>query len=417
MKCLKCLRLIVILVLPVIGLIFLTCHKSLPVLNAVNLLEPVYGALLRQKRVEFQWQKIDDAIGYYIQIDRKTSFTHPIINDSTLTDTIFTNELMDGNYYWRVRGLSKDSVWGEWSETWSFVIERYKIVSQTQTHGYAHDVFVQEPYAYIADGQAGLTIVDVGDPEEPAIVANIMDTTQEAWGVTVKDSYAYIAYGSVELWVVDVSNLDSINVVGSLSYPTPASGYAIKVRDSLAYIAAMSQFIIANVADPRYPDLLFQGHFAANVRGVALVDTFAVIACEQLGVFIYNVATPQNSNIIGWYDTPGNARDVFLKDSLAFIADGTDGLVIVNIKNKSNPQQVCSIDLPGYARKIYIVDNLLYVALGDSGLGIVDITNPVEPKIDAVIKTGYVNSIFPLDDYIYVAGGKDGLTIVVKEEK
>lgn len=417
MKCLKCLRHIAALLLAVVGMIFLTCHKPLPVLGPVSLLVPANNMLLRQKTVEFQWQKIDDAIGYNFQIDTKINFTHPIINDSTITDTIFTNDLMDGNYYWRVRGLSKDSVWGEWSETFAFMIERYRIVSQTLAHGYAHDVFVREPYAYIADGQAGLTILNIEDPQGPAIVANIMDTTQEAWGVTVKDNYAYIAYGSVELWVVDVSDLDSLNVVGTLSYPTPSSGYAIRIQDSLVYIAAMSQFIIANVADPRYPGLLFQGHFAANVRGVALVDSFAVIACEQLGIYIYDVAVPRDAKIIGTFDTPGNARDVFVKDSLAFVADGTDGLVIVNIKDKIHPQHLCSIDLPGYARKIYIVDNLLYIALGDSGLGVVDITNPSEPEVDAIIKTGYAYSVFALGDYLYVANGKDGLTIVARETK
>jgi hypothetical protein len=416
MKCLKYLRHIAALLLPVGGLVFLTCHKPLPVLGSVNLLVPANNMLLRQKTVEFQWQKIEDAIGYNIQIGSKINFAHPIVNDSTLTDTISTNELIDGNYYWRVRGLSKDSVWGEWSETFAFVIERYRIVSQTQTHGYAHDVFVREPYAYIADGQAGLTILDVEEPQEPAIVGNIMDTTNEAWGVTVEDGYAYVAYGRRTLWIADVSNIDSLKAVGWLGYMSPAFGEAIRVRDSLAYIAALSQFNIVNITNPRSPILLYQRLFPASVRGVTLIDSFALISCEQLGIYIFDVRL-DSLKIVGWFDTPGNARDVFVQDSLAFIADGADGLVIINIKDKSNPQHVCSIDLPGYARKIYIVDNLLYVALGDSGLGVVDITNPVEPKIDAVIKTGYAYSVFPLGDYLYVADGKDGLTIVVKETK
>lgn len=416
MKCLKYLRHIVVLVQAVVGMVFLTCHKPLPVLGSVNLLVPANNILLRQKTVEFQWQKIDDAIGYNIQIDRKINFTHPIVNDSTITDTIFTDELMDGNYYWRVRGLSKDSVWGEWSETWSFMIERYRIVSQTQTYGYAHDVFVREPYAYIADGQAGLTILAIDEPTEPAIVANIMDTTNEAWGVTVEDDYAYVAYGRRTLWIADVSEIDSLRAVGWLGYMSPAFGEDICVRDSLAYIAALSQFNIVNITDLRSPNVLYQRSFPASVRGVALIDSFAVISCEQLGIYIFDVRL-DSLKIVGWFDTPGNARDVFVQDSLAFVADGADGLVIINIKDKSNPQHVCSIDLPGYARKIYILDNLLYVALGDSGLGVVDISNPSQPKIDAIVKTGYAYSIFALDDYIYVANGKDGLTIVVKEEQ
>ena len=401
------------ILLLIVSIIILTCHKPLPVPKPVILQEPLDEMVLRQKIIQFHWQEIDEAIGYNIQIDEKSSFSKPII-DTTITDANVDNELMDGNYFWRVRALSKDSVWGEWSETWSFKIERYQIISQTKAYGYVHDVFVREPYAYIADGQAGLTILNIEESSEPTLVANIMDTTHEAWGVTVVDSLAYVAYSSVELWIVNVSQLDSLKVVGSLSYPTPASGYDIIVKDSLAYIAAMSQFIIINVADPRYPNLLYQHLFPSNVRGVTLIDTFAVIACEQLGIYIYD-ARPASARILSWFDTPGNARDVFVKDSFAFVADGSNGITIINIKDKVNPQLVTTIDLPGYARKIYIVDKLLYIAIGDSGLGIIDINNPNEPKLDAIVKTGYAYSVFADDKYVYVATGRDGLTIVAKE--
>jgi hypothetical protein len=394
------------------------CHKPLPIPKPVILQTPVNFSTLHQKTVTFQWQKVENCLGYHIQIDKKKNFPMPIINDSTLTDTFITLEFADGNYYWRVRGLSEDSVWGEWSATWSFKIERYRIISQTYTYGYAHDVFVDDDgYAYIADGQAGLTILNVEEPQNPAILANIMNRTSEAWGIAVEDNYAYLAYGSVELWIVDCSDLDSLYVVGSLSYPTPASGYALRIQDSLVYIAAMSQFIIASVADPRYPDLIFQDLFPANCRGVALIDTFAVIACEQLGIYIYNVANPNSSYITGRFDTPGNARDVFGQDSLAFIANGANGLLVVNIKDKNNPEPICSLDLPGYARKIYLMDNYLYIALGDSGLGILDISNPHAPRIEAIVKTGYAYSVFANEEYIYVACGRDGLAIITKEEK
>lgn len=399
-----------------IGAIILSCHKPLPIPKPVNLLSPLNQSVLRKKTVDFYWQKVDEAISYQIQVDKKINFIKPLINDSTLTDTSFKSELNDGDYYWRVRSLSADSVWSEWSKTWSFKIERYQIKSVILTYGYAHDVFIDEPYAYIADGQAGLTILDIEEPENPYIVGNIMDTLHEAWGVVVEDEYAYVAYGSAELWILDISEPESLWVVGALEYPTPASGYDIFIQDSLVYIAAMSQFIIANVRDPRYPDLMFQARFPANVRGVSVIDSFACIACEQLGIYIYNVANLRQTRIIGWCDTKGNARDVFIKDSLAFVADGTNGLVVINIKDKNNPTIIGSLDLPGYARKIFIND-LLYIALGDSGLGVVDITNPASPKIDAIVKTGYAYSVFATDDYIYVANGRNGLTIIGKEGK
>ncbi|MEO0093616.1 MAG: hypothetical protein ABIK67_05105 [candidate division WOR-3 bacterium] len=411
----KKMRCLIFLVIAIVALISF-CHKPLPVPKPVTLLQPPDAMTLRQQIVQLCWCGVSEATGYNIQISKKSNFSSPIV-DSVLTDTLLTIELTDAKYFWRVRAQSRDSVWGEWSETWSFRIERYRVVSSIKTYGYAHDVFVDDPYAYIADGQAGLTIVDIEEPSSPTFVANIMDTTHEAWGVVVEEDYAYVAYGSMELWIVDVSDLDSLYVIGSLSYPTPASGYDICVRDSLDYIAAMSQFIIASIADPRYPDLLFQDLFPANVRGVALIDSFALIACEQLGIYIYNIQNPRNANIVAWFDTPGNARDVFCQDSFAFVADGSEGLIVVNIKDKRTPTLVTTLDLPGYARKISIVDNWLYIALGDSGLGVIDITNPKAPKLEAIVKTGYAYSVFATEDYIYVACGRDGLKIIKKEGK
>lgn len=391
------------------------CHKPLPVPKPVTLLQPPDEMILRQKTVQLRWCAISEVIGYNIQIAKKSNF-YSLNADTILTDTFFTIELTDGKYFWRVRAQSQDSVWGEWSETWSFQIERYRIVSSIKTYGYAHDVFVDDPYAYIADGQAGLTICDIEEPLSPTQIANIMDTTHEAWGVVVEEDYAYVAYGSMELWIVDVSELDSLYVVGMSSYATPASGYDLCVRDSLVYIAALSQFIIFSVADPRYPDLFFQDLFPANVRGVTLIDSFALIACEQLGIYIYNVQEPRSANIIAWFDTPGNARDIFAQDSFAFVADGSEGLIVIDIKDKRTPTPVATLDLPGYARKISIVDNWLYIALGDSGLGVIDITNLKAPKLEAIVKTGYAYSVFATEDYIYVACGRDGLKIIKKEE-
>lgn len=401
------------ILLLIVSIIVLTCHRPLPVPKPVVLQEPLDEMVLRHKTVQFYWQSMDEAISYNIQIAEKTSFSKPIIN-TTITDSTFDNELIDGNYFWRVRALSIDSVWGEWSETWSFLIERYRIVSQTRTYGYAHDVFVREPYVYLADGQAGLTIIDIENPENPLVTANIMDTIGEAWGISIEDDYAYIAYGREPVWIVDISEIDSLRVLGWLSYISPASGYEIYVRKDTAYIAATSQFLIVDASDPRYPNLFYQRLFPANVRGVTIIDSFALIACEQLGIYIYDVR-PASTSIIGWYDTPGNARDVYVRDSIAFIADGSEGLTLINIKDKNNPQLVTTIDLPGYSRKIYIVDNLLYIALGDSGLGIIDISNPNEAKLDAIVKTKYAYSVYADSKYIYVATGREGLTIVAKE--
>ena len=54
-----------------------------------------------------------------------TSNTHRITNSAIPEfELVFPDVLRHGvTYYWRVRGRSADGVWGEWSDTWSFVAE------------------------------------------------------------------------------------------------------------------------------------------------------------------------------------------------------------------------------------------------------------------------------------------------------
>ena len=43
------------------------------------------------------------------------------------------------------------------------------IVNSIDTTGWTYDVFVNEGYAYVADGDGGLQVIDIEPPESPEI--------------------------------------------------------------------------------------------------------------------------------------------------------------------------------------------------------------------------------------------------------
>lgn len=73
----------------------------------------------------FDWEPIPGAERYQIQIDESTSFSSPIADEKILNATAWAqpkweNVLMDGDYFWRVRGLDAQDNLTPWSDLRSF---------------------------------------------------------------------------------------------------------------------------------------------------------------------------------------------------------------------------------------------------------------------------------------------------------
>lgn len=69
----------------------------------------------------FQWDRVEGAALYKLQIDDDGNFSSPLTFE--LSDTSYTpiKPLKDGTYYWRVAIMRSESVTGRWTPTMSFV--------------------------------------------------------------------------------------------------------------------------------------------------------------------------------------------------------------------------------------------------------------------------------------------------------
>jgi hypothetical protein len=96
-------------------------------------------------------------------------------------------------------------------------------------------------YAYLADGNTGLRIIDITYPTEPTAAGNY-DTPGFAWDVCVVDGYAYVADGASGLQIIDVSDPSNLTVVGS--YDTPGSAEGVFVENGYIYVADVGSFMV-----------------------------------------------------------------------------------------------------------------------------------------------------------------------------
>ena len=376
---------------------------------AVVLVAPQDDTQTANAVIEFSWT--GSAERFVLQLGATEKFFTVLVSDTVSARTASITLRTDGRYFWRVQALSTDNIGSAWSEVRSLDLVRFAVRASAKTQGYAQAIRVENGRAYIADGQAGLSIFDLSDPEAPRLVGAVMDSLNEAWGVAVQGDRAYLAYGYKELAVVDVSQPERPRILGELEYPQPGYGFDVALRDTMAYVAADAQFLAVGVADARYPNLVYQYRYPRGLRGVAVEGDRCYLALEQLGIAIWNVGVWPPVQISG-LDTPANARSVAAATSIAYVADGRDGLVIVDATDPAQPRAVATLPLAGYANRVSVTDTLVYVGCSAAGLAIVNVKDPAEPFLVAQVKLSYTRGAVEYSGYIFACDRDMGLVVI-----
>jgi hypothetical protein len=397
-----------------------SCQKPLPQPDPVELLSPADEAVLNVRSVAFSWLAGTGVAAYELQAATDPKFASPVADNTFVpatgdTVTLAVDVGPDDRYYWRVRARNADGVWSDWSPSRWFELQRYRVVASVKTQGYPHDVEVTGGRAYIADGQAGLAVFDVSNPESPALLGVKMDSMNVAWGVAVAGSYAYVSYGTKELYIVDVSRPESLRVAGELEYPQPGYGYNAAIKDTLAFLAADAQFIIVNVAQPAYPNLVFQYRYPRDCRDVAVSGSYCYVACGQLGVAVWKIESLPPRQVAS-FDTPANALSVAVAGSYLYVADTRNGLIAVDVSDPLNPLPVATLALSGYARHVTVLDTMAYVSCEDGGLAIVNVARPDIPKLVSVVRLSYPMCAQADGGYVFVGDRDLGLVVLRQEE-
>jgi hypothetical protein len=261
-------------------------------------------------------------------------------------------------------------------------------LSYLELPGYANAVDIAGNYAYIADGIAGLQLVDVRDRRSPVIVAGV-SLPGNADDVKVVGGIAYVAADSAGLQAVDVSNPASPAVIGSVAIPGGAQD--IVVRGAWAYVGGPSGLTVVDVRDPR--TLLVVASYATPgvVRGVDVQGDKAVLAGAVLtgaasGLLTLDVTDPTTPTALGSLPTV-NAQAVLIDGAWLYLADYTGSLAVIDISSPAAPVVRAreSGPLGGYLLNLAKQGQFLFGAdvFFVNGVPISNVADPNDPKVAA----------------------------------
>jgi len=297
----------------------------------------------------------------------------------------------------------------------------YKIVTKYQTTGYAQDVIEKDNLLYMAQGEGGLEIIDITNPEAPQTLSITSDGARGySAKVAVKDSAVYLAAGSFGVTTINASDPFAPEVPGSNSTEKPAKG--LHIMGDYLFVAVSEQGVkYSDISIPIYPDSKGQISTSGFAYGLTTSSdsAFMFVACGEMGMYIFDISDIEQ----GWYhevafcNTPGKAEQVILLEekSIAFMACGTSGLQIIDYADTSNVHIIGSFDGGGYAKDLlYDTNDRIYLSTELSGLQIIDVSDLSNPKLIGEIDTEFSLGIDMDNDYIYLADEREGLIVIAK---
>jgi len=325
--------------------------------------------------------------------------------------------------------------------------EQPQILGQLDTHTnssvvldgeyrrYNRDVVVVGNKAYIADGENGLSVIDVSNPTNPQVkLYESLDLPGVSYNLRVVGNKVYVAGGTEGLQVIDISNPLQPYIIDSIVMPDQytTDGFVAKALDvevigTKAYVAFHinstwkydSGLCIVDVAEPQ--DLAIESvqytnespDQGARAFGLTIVgDTVYLADGVSSGLQLIDITDPSNPAIIGSVSTPGRAYNVFVTDQTAYVADYYGGVVVINDSQPQAPVITGNVDTPGFARDIVVIDEIAYVAAGFEGLQVADVSDTSVFQLIGQNKDASVLDGFDVKEQkAYVADQEYGLRI------
>ncbi|MGC9778220.1 MAG: hypothetical protein HZR80_03155 [Candidatus Heimdallarchaeota archaeon] len=288
-------------------------------------------------------------------------------------------------------------------------------------------------FAYLADQEEGLLIVDITKPESPILVNKYQAENESVYDVKVEGNIAFVAHGSVGLKILDVT--DPNNIIEKSEFDNGGLVWKVFLKDNMVFVVDRTQGLeIINIDDIENPTLLgvYEGqpydvyvdgkfaYVAAGLnKGLEVVDIsklespkkiselsfdrddtvgisvkgkYAFVANKEHGMKIVSISRPRNPKIIyEYYDNTSQGRtwNVFTQDSFVYLANELEGMEVLDVSDPNNPHKIGAFSSDSGVRIFNIIldNDLIFLASFDSGLEILSWkTAPPKPMVDNYIQ-------------------------------
>lgn len=288
----------------------------------------------------------------------------------------------------------------------------------TGAQGTVQDIAWQGPLALIAVGRhGGVRLVDVADPARPLEVGHF-DTLGDARAVAWMGNLALVADGPAGLSVLDCTNPAQPVEIGYLAQPAPVQDVAADLEGGRAFLAlGQAGWAVVDLSDPAHPHLMNQVRMEAAIEHIRYRSGRLYLASGG-SVWLVDVLDPTQPMVLGQAGTPANTDlTVVSLDLLATARRQEGGLRLIRTDDPRNPQiaadfpSQAQVDLsPIEARAVTAVGRTVFVGGSKGHLYQVEALDPARPTLRTQgMAPGAVTALAVQGDYLAVGTGPFGV--------
>ncbi len=278
-------------------------------------------------------------------------------------------------------------------------------------NGRAQDVFVRDNVAIVADGEDGLNIIDVLDPNNPILITK-SGNSSNTYDFQIVDNFLYATRYEKGFSIFNISDVTSPNCTSTYyydahyNYPTD-----LFVVEDIVYIAhkgrnytiiddAIGGLEMVNITNPFNPVHIDKIFLYKNILLVSVYNGVAYLYEEDKSIIIVdveNVGYP----LLAKYKLGAESKGLVVKNKHVFVHEFRNGFEIIDVSNPSNPVEIAQLESYYYYKRLAISEDYLFAKVYNPqmiinfnllSIDIQDVYNPtIEEKHDDVT-VGYIQA-------------------------
>jgi hypothetical protein len=312
---------------------------------------------------------VADGYGGHLTIDVRDGI-EPAILDSIRMGDVCYDAILSGGYVYAGAGKVGVKIFDTAVLNPASPPKRIPQAGQVDTPGEARGIRKIGSLMYVADGSAGLTILNASNPVQPVRTGGFSAGGDTTYQVDVSGGYAVLASGADGLRIVDISGsvfetaaspvsthgrATDVQIVGTRAYVSNSTGLhvyslsslpaSVSLVDSMPHPAGLHLDLRALevsgdtvfAANGKYGLLLWKTSndfiLSRDIGGVctdlSVREKTLFVSDAVNGLRIFDASSPGELHEVGYYRHRGSAAGIGFSpaDGKAVLADGADGLL------------------------------------------------------------------------------------------
>ncbi|MDP8207622.1 MAG: T9SS type A sorting domain-containing protein [Candidatus Electryonea clarkiae] len=221
-------------------------------------------------------------------------------------------------------------------------------------------------------------IYDISNPEDPEFVSLI----DRMWSNRFDKQGDLLTLADGDgLIILDVSDPSDPQIYANLSTEREELRYfCANLSGNHLYTGGFGGMRIYDIEDPGEPLFLGQHYFDGYTFNLLVIENTAYLV-HQWELEVVDITDPENTERIGWIHPPYLNEDLAVYDDYIMLSDGIEGMILLDI---SDPENIIETGRPqpiGYGGNVILHNDYIYLHNTEKKLYTFDISNPNQPEI------------------------------------